>query len=287
MWRRTARDRVTLLLLGVATITLLTLNFRTSALDGLASGVSQVVGVFQTGVRTVVRPVEGVLTGIQELGELREDNERLRKENADLREQRETYANALRENNDLRELLKLESDHQLTTVRARVVGASLSGLERSVTIDKGKGSGIEDELAVAGPEGLVGRTTEVKSRTSKVLLLTDARSSVGVRLDRSGETGVVSGRGDELLLLELVSARALDEGGVKVNDLVLTTGREGGIFPAGIPVGRVERVDPAERGTTYRVLVRPFSPMTRLDVVSVVGRAPIAPVSDGEDDASE
>lgn len=272
MWRRTSRDRVTVVVLAVATLTVLTLDFRTNLLNGVSGAAEQVVGVFQTGVRTVARPVEGLFTGLHEMSKLRDENVRLRRDNQVLRRQAETYTDLARENARMRQLLQIEGGTDLPTVRARVIGASLSGLERSALIDKGSSSGLTAETAVLAPEGLVGRITWAGSRTAKVTLLTDSQSSVGVKIGETGETGIVSGQGSGLLRLELISRTALDQGAVKKGDVVLTSGHQGGIFPPGIPVGRVERVDLASRGTSYTILVRPFANLTRLDLVSVVLR---------------
>jgi rod shape-determining protein MreC len=72
------------------------------------------------------------------------------------------------------------------------------------------------------------------------------------------------------LLLELVSRPALDQGAVKQGDMVVTSGYQGGIYPAGLPVGRVEKVELAPRGTNYTILVRPFVRFSQLDILSVV-----------------
>jgi rod shape-determining protein MreC len=288
MWRRTSRDRVAILLLGVATLTILTLDFRTHLLDRVSSGIAEVVGVFQTGVRTVARPVENVFTGLRELTSLRSQNAVLRQENQALRQQAETYSDLARQNSELRRLLEIEGGLDVATVRARVIGATLTGLERSVLIDKGRNWGIVEDTAVLDPEGLIGRISWVGSRTAKVLLLTDSQSSIGVKIATTGETGVVTGTGGPLMRLELISRAALDLGAVKRGDVVLTSGHEGGIFPPSIPIGRVEQVNLASRGTSYAILVRPFASLTRLDIVSValrkddtVAESPPVPTPEG------
>jgi rod shape-determining protein MreC len=109
-----------------------------------------------------------------------------------------------------------------------------------------------------------------------VLLLTDAQSAVGVRIGESGETGLARGTGGRNLELELVSRAALDRGGVQPGDQVLTSGYQGGIFPPGIPLGRVERVTLAPRGTSYTISVRPYARFSQLDILSVaVGSAEV------------
>lgn len=282
MWRRTTRDRVGLALMAVATLALLTLDFRTHVIGGLSGAVGQIIGVFQAGVRTVVRPVEGLASGVQDVTHLRDDNRRLERENQVLRRQAATYEDLARENARLRQLMELTRSLELRTISSRVIGASLSGLERSALLDKGTSSGIVTDSAVIGPEGLVGRVSWAGSRTAKAQLITDSQSSVGVKIGETGETGVVSGTGGSVLLLELVSRAALDEGAVKKGDVVLTSGYQGGIFPAGVPIGRVEQVALASRGTSYQIIVRPFARLSRLDVVSVVVR----PEAEAETEAS-
>jgi rod shape-determining protein MreC len=285
MWRRTARDRLFIAFLLLATVTVLTLDFRTGVLDGVASATTQVFDVFQQGVRGFIRPFESVVSSIGDLTGLRNENDKLREENLKLRRQAETYAAVARENARINALLQLESGAGVRAVHARVIGASLSGLERSATINKGRGAGVTDEKAVLAPEGLVGRTVWAGANSAKVLLLTDAQSAVGVRIGASGETGLARGTGGRNLELELVSRSALDQGAVKPGDEVLTSGYQGGIYPSGLPVGRVEDVHLAARGTSYTITVRPYVRFSQLDIVSVavstgeVIEAPPSPTS--------
>jgi rod shape-determining protein MreC len=269
VWRRTARDRVFIAFLVLATITVLTLDFRTGILDGVADGTARVFNTMQDGVRAFVRPFESVVRSIDDLGSLRDENRRLVEENRQLRRQQQTYPDVLRENARVKALLQLENDSGLRAVHARVIGASLSGLERSATVSKGRSSGIDTNRAVLAPEGLVGRVSWAGGSSAKILLLTDAQSAVGVRIGESGETGLARGTGGRNLELELVSRAALDQGAVKPGDIVLTSGYQGGIYPPGLPVGRVERVDLAARGTSYSISVRPFVRFSQLDIVSV------------------
>jgi rod shape-determining protein MreC len=255
--------------LVLATITVLTLDFRTGILDGVADGTARVFNSMQDGVRAFVRPFESVVRSIDDLGSLRDENRRLVEENRQLRRQQETYPDVFRENERIRALLQIEGDAGVRAVHARVIGASLSGLERSATVSKGRSSGISPNRAVLAPEGLVGRVSWAGGSSAKVLLLTDAQSSVGVRIGESGETGLARGTGGRNLELELVSRAALDQGAVKPGDIVLTSGYQGGIYPAGLPVGRVESVDLAARGTSYSISVRPFVRFSQLDIVSV------------------
>jgi rod shape-determining protein MreC len=195
----------------------------------------------------------------------------LRRENEILRRQAATFTDLARENARLREELRLTGSLDIQTISARVVGASLSGLDRSVVIDKGSESGILRDTAVLAPEGLLGRISWVGSKSAKVLLITDAQSSVGVKIGDKGETGLVSGTGKSVMRIELVERASLDRKDVKTGDVVLTSG-QGGVFPPGVPIGIVEDVNLAPRGTSYEITVRPFARMSRLDVVAVAAR---------------
>lgn len=263
-------------MLVLSTVVVLTLDFRTGVLDGVAGAANEVFGVFQSGLRLLVRPVEAIAQGIGDLGSLRNENERLTAENERLREEVLTFGDLARENGRIRALLQLEDSSGLETVHARVVGASLSGLERSVTINKGRNAGIVPDDPVLSGEGLVGRVSWAGATTARVLLLTDAQSAVGVRITSSGETGLVRGTGERHLELELVSRSALDQGAVKAGDVVVTSGFQDGLFPPGLPVGRVERVTLAPRGTSYTIQVRPFVRFSQLDILGIaVGHAEV------------
>lgn len=270
MWRRSARHRPIVIAVLTAAVVLLAIDLRTNFFDGVSSGFSEVAGIFQSGVRTVVRPIESVVAGVKDFGRLKSENSRLRSQNEVLQKEVAGVRDIARENARFRELLALEESLNVTTVRARVIGASLSGLEKAATVDRGRDGGIEPDSAVLSAEGLVGRVARAGSRTSTVQLLTDPQSSIGVRIDRNGETGIVTGTGRTLLRLGLVDRDELDAGSVRKGDTVVTSGYQGGIFPAGIPLGVVEEVDLAERGTAYRILIRPFVRLSRLDVISVV-----------------
>jgi rod shape-determining protein MreC len=269
VWRRTLRDRLFIAFLLLATVTVLTLDFRTGVLDGVAGVTTQVFGTFGRGVRGFVRPFESVVRSVGDLGSLRNENRKLRSDNLRLRRQAEIYAYTARENARIKALLSLEGSVGVRAVHARVIGASLSGLERSATIDQGRRSGIVANRAVLAAEGLVGRVSWAGGSSAKILLLTDAQSAVGVRIGESGETGLARGTGGRNLELELVERGALDQGAVKPGDVVLTSGYQGGIYPAGIPVGRVENVKLAARGTSYTISVRPFVRFSQLDIISI------------------
>ena len=275
MWRRTARDRVFIAFLVLSTVTVLTLDFRTGVLNGISNQTQSTFAFLQDGARGFVRPFESVLQSIGDLGSLRRENAKLQQQNIRLQREVESYPDVALENQHLQTLLQLQDSVGIRAVEARVVGASISALESSETINRGRNSGIVPDRAVLAPEGLAGHISWAGAASAQVTFITDLQSAVGVRVGESGETGLVRGQGPRRdLLLDLVSRAALDQGAVKEGDIVVTSGYQGGIYPPGLPVGRVEKVELATRGTTYKISVRPFVRFSQLDIVSVAVSGP-------------
>jgi rod shape-determining protein MreC len=133
-----------------------------------------------------------------------------------------------------------------------------------VTIDKGTRDGIQSDMAVLAPGGVVGRIVVPSLRAAKVQLLIDRNAAAGAVIERSRAQGVVVGGGDERLRLEYVSELA----DVVVGDIVMTSGIDG-IFPKGFVVGTVDEVE--KSGNAYkRIVVKPALDFRSLEAVLVV-----------------
>ncbi len=131
--------------------------------------------------------------------------------------------------------------------------------------------------AVGDEDGLVGRVDIVSANAARIRLITDPVVSVGVRVLSSNETGIVTGKGDGPLRLEMFRAKeAVYEG-----DRVVTDGSR---FPPGIAVGTVHRTAEAEVGFVLRGEVDPAARLSKIDFVKVIiGWSPIdAGLSDDE-----
>ena len=93
--------------------------------------------------------------------------------------------------------------------------------------------------AVIVPEGLIGRVVDVRPGSSVIQVLTDPASTVGAHLVRTRTQGIVEGDARGTLRFKYLSREGAD---VQVGDVVVTSG-VGGLFPRGIPIGRVRAVD--------------------------------------------
>jgi rod shape-determining protein MreC len=148
----------------------------------------------------------------------------------------------------------------------------------TLKIDKGSGDGLRENQPVIAAGGLIGKLTSVTGGTAEVRLITDGQSGVSAQVFPAGVTGVVRpevGNPDDLLLEHVESGRRVTE-----NTLVITSGftsaRTESLFPRGIPIGRVTKVDLDELETYQRVHVKPFADLHRIDVVQVLTRKGVA-----------
>jgi rod shape-determining protein MreC len=281
VYERPRRARTVLAVLLAAAIVLITIDFRQpdgGPVDRLQRLAVAVFGPLQRGASAVVRPVADLAGGVAEVGGLREDNRRLEAEVARLRAQERTYADLLGENRRLRGALRMAARCGCRTVGASVVASSGSNFQLSVTVDAGSRQGVARDMAVVDADGLVGRVTQVTADYATVLLVTDPSSGVAATLApgnaRDKAPGIVKGSGSQLLSFQPV--RAGTE--VRRGDPVVTQGYQGGVFPAGLPVGVVEQVDPAGAASLVpRVAVRPYAALGALDVVAVVVEPPAPP----------
>jgi rod shape-determining protein MreC len=166
------------------------------------------------------------------------ENARLRDENEKLLHWQQAALRLSAENAQLRGLLKVVPEPTVSYLTARVIAYSGGAYVRSVLVDAGSDDGVGRGQAAVTGDGLVGRVSEVGSRTARVLLVTDLNSRVPVAIESEHARAVLAGDNSPrpgLLYLEPRTA-------VKVGDRVVTSG-DGGLFPPGLPVGVVAAVD--------------------------------------------
>lgn len=176
--------------------------------------------------------------GYLDLRKVRQENLRLREEISSLKERFNALQESALEGKRLRSLLELKEETRLPLKAARVIGADSTNWFRTIFINKGSEDGIGRNMPVLSPEGIVGRVVEVMPRAAKVQLVTDPSSSIAALIQRSRVMGLVTGELGTRARMRYLPLMAE----VEVGDRVVTSGL-GGVFPKGIPVGKIERVD--------------------------------------------
>lgn len=273
--RDTRRSRTILVLLVLASFTLITLDARRdlgSPVDPMRSAAGEIFGPIEQVLAAAARPVAGVPEHFADVSELRAENESLREENLALLDQVHTFDLDRNRLTELEALLGLADQGGYQLVPARVIGLGpAQSFSRTATIDVGTHDGVTADMTVVAGEGLVGRVLRASTTTSTVLLIVDSKSTVGGRVASTSELGFADGGGasgdDETqLALEMVDPRPL----VQAGDVVATWGSEDGPFVAGVPIGEVVGVTSAAASQSTTAVVSPFVDFTALDVVGVI-----------------
>ena len=188
------------------------------------------------------------------------DNDFLREENAELKRQLAASTELEIDNLRLKNLLKIKDGTVSTITASRIVSDSNSPFFKSMLINSGTNDGVRKGHAVVNEEGVIGRTINVASNSSRVLLLNDINSRIPVKFAETGVNVILAGDNSQRLKINFMPP----EEKVSIGAVVLTSGM-GGVFPPDLPVGKViEITDLGE------IKIEPAINLNRLNYVSVI-----------------
>lgn len=183
--------------------------------------------------------------------------------NAKIIELEARLAESERQNQKFKQLLGYVEEQKGETIVAPIIGRSADYWWQQFTIGRGSKDGIEKEMVVTGVGGLVGKIVEVTPHTSRVLLISDPTSRVGVTMSRTRYLGVIQGQGSKEAVMRFFE-KVSD---VKVGDLV-TTSSVSRLYPAGFPVGKIKSVD-LNTGPAPQAIVEFTAPFSNLEWVVI------------------
>jgi rod shape-determining protein MreC len=269
--RRSRRPRTTLLLLVLAAVTIITLDAR-GGLHVVTSGVRSVAAdafsPIRSGVNAVVEPIGSFLAGSVHYGAVREQNQKLQSEIDQLKMQDRSAADQAEALRQLSALLHLPFVGNLQTVPAQVTDFGTSDFAATIDINVGRSDGVQLSMPVVGNGGLVGQVVKVSHHTATVRLITDGQSEVGTRYGPApGSLAVLGGTGaGKPLSADLVPSNTPLTNG----EVFTTSGLQGALFPAGIPVARVVSSHTGDTATQESVSLQPEADLAHLRYVSVI-----------------
>jgi len=220
---------------------------------------------FQGFITHSVNIIEDFWSNYFQLVDVSRKNRELRKEIDALRMENSRYREMLASYKRLRKLLQFKQTIHWPVLAARVTGFDPTGWFKSIIIDKGKLSGLSLNMPVVNAYGVVGRIVSVSPDYAKVLLIIDQNSAVDCLVQRSRDRGMVKGLSSEICKLDYV----VKSSDVKAEDIVVTSGL-GGIFPKGLPVGRVQYVKDVSGGLFKEIGIRPLVDFSKLEEVLVI-----------------
>ncbi len=269
---RHTSQRITLVMLVLASITAITLDYHgeaSRAIGHVRNGVRDVLSPVQRVAAAALHPLGDVFAGAVHYGQLQAENAQLRRELGLVNGELASGAQAMRASEQLVALAHLPFvGANIPTVAASVISLATSNFQQTIELDRGTSSGIGPGMPVVASGGLVGTVTSASASTATVELITDASSSISVRDVATNAIFVATGGGSGRPV-------ALSSGGGSIHaaalgDRLVTSGVDLGAYPAGIPFGVVRSVRVQAGGATESVTVTPLVNLANLQYVSVL-----------------
>ena len=256
------------IILSLLSIVLLTVSARMGTegpLEMVRGGFSTITMPFRMAGSAIAMPFQGIgnifsnLTADQQtLSDLKAENEQLRSRNAELEETNQSTQR-------LQGLLDLKNTYNLQSTGARVISGSTDSFNNTITIDKGTSSGLAVGMPVVDSGGVIGQIIECSPTTSTVRLITDEKSGVAAMVQSSRAQGMLMGSASRQITLNLINTNQK----VAVGDTVVTSGL-GGVFPKGLPLGKVTSVEAAPGSLYYTIVVEPYGNVSTNEEVMVI-----------------
>ena len=293
VFRRGVSAKVRLLVYITACLVVLVADLRFRYMESVRGYLHTVLLPMRSIASEPVKLLGNATDHFSNLGDLQEENAKLRQHQLDGAERLLRFDDLEQENAKLRELLGMRKKTRVKSLAAEVLYNVPDSSSRKIILDQGKRAGITHGLAVVDAEGLLGQVTRVYPTQAEVTLITDRNQAVPVQVERNGLRGVMFGAGQGLRTLGDVPKRwqqavqsdigpgslilrfVLVNADIQPNDRLVTSGLDG-IFPPGLPVAVVENVD-REAGAFAHITCRPLGGVEKSFRVLVLGRMELPP----------
>lgn len=224
---------------------------------------AEIFGPFERSFHGAIQGTAESWRSFHDLWTYRQTNKELAAELATARARIQELSEKAAETDRLKTVLQFKEQSPYKTVAAEVIASSPEDGSTTVVIDRGQDAGIEADMPVITPEGVVGKIAAVYAHTAQVLLITDPTCGVGCMLEKSRIQGILKGSGQDQCELQYV----MDDQSVPAGEAVVTSGLDQ-VYPKGLLVGHVLR---SEQGNIYRrITVKPAASFSRLETVLVL-----------------
>jgi rod shape-determining protein MreC len=225
-------------------IGLMTLDHRLEHLKIARIYLSALIYPIQYLVDLPVKASQWLSTSFSTRMQLLEENAQLKEHNLRLQVTLQKFEDLRHENERLRRLLgsSVKTGERVQVAEVLAVDLDPSS-PRKISINKGRKQGVFEGQPLLDAQGVIGQVVHVGLVSSTVMLITDPDHALPVQVIRTGLRIVAAGMGAvNRLKLEYLPNTGINAG-IKVGDLLVTSGR-GDQFPPGYPVGTVVEVNP-------------------------------------------
>ena len=246
-----------LLVCSALALFLMVADVRLRVTQPLRAVLAQVLYPAQWLIQQPVSAVRGMGGYFQSLQSAQRSEQELREKLGLQSQKANQVEQLLLENRRLRQLVELRDRVAASGKLAQVLYDSADPFSRKIVLDKGQGDGIAAGSPVIDETGVLGQVTRVYGAVSEVTLLTDRDQAIPVLNTRTGARGVAFGDASlsaGTLELRFMAANA----DVQPGDVLATSGVDG-VYPPGLPVARVDKVERRNDTAFARIALRPMA----------------------------
>ncbi|MFN2353815.1 MAG: rod shape-determining protein MreC [Desulfopila sp.] len=222
------------------------------------------LGPVQSFFTTLTKSSGKVWQDYIDLWAVRDENKRLRARLDEYTEKLNEYTEAYSTYLGLKEKLAFKHKDPFPSITARVVGKDPSYWFQTIIVDSGGKDGVIEGMVARNENGVVGQVIQVSPNYSKILLANAPSSAIDAMVQKNRVRGILRGAGADGYTLYYVLKKA----DVAVGDRIVTAGI-GGVFPSGVPLGKVETVRKKQRGMFQEIIVAPSVDFQRLETVFI------------------
>ena len=205
-----------------------------------------------------------VISDVLNVGGLKNENEQLRKLNADLMLQVSELRKYGIENSELKGLLAFKDTTSYPLIPATIVSKSLSRSQSTFTLNAGRKAGIEPGMPVVNDHGLVGIVNTTSDNYSLVRTLKNLDLKLTVKDERSRVDGIMKWNGSDLVMIDIPKTYDIEPG-----DRIITS-ELSSIIDIPVPVGLVLGLSKVETGIFNEVRIKPFVDFVKVEHVFVI-----------------
>ncbi len=193
--------------------------------------------------------------------EAQKENKKLRKHIEELESKLFTYKEVKKDNIRLRKFFKF-TNIPYTKVMTQVVSRDILGSQRILRVNKGSSDGVHLQSVAITAKGLVGYVYRMTKHFSDILTILDGNNKVDAIINRTRTYGIIEGYSSEKCIMKYVNR--MDS--ILLNDTVMTSGL-GNIYPKGIIIGKVTKINRESYGITQDIKVTPSVDFTKIEEV--------------------
>jgi rod shape-determining protein MreC len=224
----------------------------------------EVIGTAQYGINRITGSIKNGWENYSALINVREENARLREELQKHKAINNEYREAAAANVRLAKLLDMKETLPAPALTAEIIGGDPSQWFKTVIIDRGSSDGIQSGMPAVTVDGVVGQVINVSPNFAKVLLANDPNSAIAGLIQETRVQGIIKGGGPRFHMEYVLNSNEVSEG-----DRIVTSGI-GGVFPKGVPIGTVSKVEKSGRGMFQEIEIEPAVDFSQLEYLIIV-----------------